>query len=514
MKSFITLVILLLVLITACNHNRKDLEHEDQAGQPGSPEGEHAHDAEPKFYYTVYGNKFEVFAEADPLVAGEQSNLLVHITRLQDFKPLDTAMVTATLIIDDYYHTEMSGVLIRKGIYRFLIHPEAAGEGSLVLTIKTGTGDDTIMVPKVNAFAEHNSAHEAAEMNHVEEVNSVPFSKEQSWKIDFATEFPEVRPLGEVIKTTAQVEPANSNEFMMVARAGGIVSIVSDDLLEGQEVVSGEILFNITGGSMAENDVSVRFTEAVNNYERALADYERIRELAKENIVTQRELLEARQEYENAKALYDNLQNNFNEKGQQVTSPLNGFIRRIHVRNGEYVEAGTPLVSITRNQRLVLTAHLPLKYSRIIGKVTSANIRDVVGNNFFSLAQLNGVIISGGNAAAADNHLIPISMLIDNNGEFMPGTFAEVYLKTTSEKNKLTVPLASLLEEQGVYFIWVQLTPELFEKRMIIPGVNDGVNVEIAEGLSPDERIVSRGGIMIKLAESTGTIDAHAGHVH
>jgi hypothetical protein len=37
---------------------------------------------------------------------------------------------------------------------------------------------------------------------------------------------------------------------------------------------------------------------------------------------------------------------------------------------------------------------------------------------------------------------------------------------------------------------------------------------EIKTGLNSGERVVTKGAILIKLAQATGTLDAHSGHVH
>ena len=70
------------------------------------------------------------------------------------------------------------------------------------------------------------------------------------------------------------------------------------------------------------------------------------------------------------------------------------------------------------------------------------------------------------------------------------------------------------MEEQGNYFVYVQVTPELFEKREVKIGTTDGVSTEIQKGITSIERIVTKGAILIKLTQSTGTLDAHSGHVH
>jgi hypothetical protein len=150
----------------------------------------------------------------------------------------------------------------------------------------------------------------------------------------------------------------------------------------------------------------------------------------------------------------------------------------------------------------------------MLGSITSANIRTLHDNQTYSLEQLNGKVLSYGKSANNDNYLIPFVLQVENNGNFISGSFVEIYLKACSNNLALVIPTTSLLEEQGSYFVWVQVTPELFEKREVFVGGTDGINTEISKGIAANERIVARGAMLIKLAQATGTLDAHSGHVH
>jgi hypothetical protein len=143
-----------------------------------------------------------------------------------------------------------------------------------------------------------------------------------------------------------------------------------------------------------------------------------------------------------------------------------------------------------------------------------ANIRTLQDNQLYSLKKLNGKVLSYGRTTNDDNYLIPVSLQIDNTGNFVSGGFVEIYLKTLTNAQANTVPNEALLEEQGIFFVYVQITPELFEKREVKIGATDGAKTEILNGLTANERIVSRGAILVKLAQATGTLDAHSGHVH
>lgn len=310
------------------------------------------------------------------------------------------------------------------------------------------------------------------------------------------------------------MQSAQGDEIIIGAKTSGIVKFSGKNITEGKSISNGQNLFTISGNGMADNNSAVRFTEAKNNYEKAASEYERSKELAKDKIVSEKDLLAAKTQFENAKAVFDNLNQNFNAAGQNVTSPFNGFIKQLFVQNGQFIEAGQPIAMVSQNKTLVLKAEVQQKYAPVLGTVQSANVRTLNDDKTWSLEELNGKIISSGKTTNSDNYLIPLSLQIDNKGGFIPGSFVELYLKTITNSNALTIPNSALMEQQGVYFVFVQINPELFEKREVKTGASDGLKTEIQSGINQNERIVTKGAILIKLSQASGTLDAHSGHVH
>ncbi|MCL2326935.1 MAG: hypothetical protein FWC39_00325, partial [Bacteroidetes bacterium] len=96
----------------------------------------------------------------------------------------------------------------------------------------------------------------------------------------------------------------------------------------------------------------------------------------------------------------------------------------------------------------------------------------------------------------------------------LPGSFVELFIKTQTNAQALTVPNEAIIEEMGNHFVFVQLAPELFEKQFVEIGVTDGLRTEIVKGISANDRIVSKGAIFVKLAQASGALDPHAGHAH
>jgi cobalt-zinc-cadmium efflux system membrane fusion protein len=472
------------------------------------------HGSEEKLQLTSYSSNIEVFAELDPFVKGQNSGILSHFTWLDNFKPLEEGEITISLIIGNKGIKQTLLKPTRNGIYSFDITPDTEGKGQIIFDIKTEKGDFQVVVPGVTVYSTEKEAYDAADKAIVSKTNTTVFTQEQSWKIDFGTELPISEPFGQVIKTTAQVLSAQGDEILVSAKTNGMVLFLADNVLEGKSVSNGQVLFSISGSGLSENNSAVRFVEAKSNFEKAKAEYERAKELAKDKIVSEKDLQKAKDQYDNAKAVYDNLSNNFNASGQNVSSPMTGFVKQLFVQNGQYVEVGQPIVSVSQNKTLLLRAEVQQKYAPILSTISTANIRTLQDNSTYTLEQLNGRVVSFGKSTNNDNYLIPISFEIDNKGSFVSGGFVELYIKTLTNSMALTIPISAIMEEQGNYFVYVQITPELFEKREVKIGATDGLKVEIQSGLSSTERVVTKGAILIKLAQATGTLDAHSGHVH
>ena len=246
---------------------------------------------------------------------------------------------------------------VRTGIYLFELTPTVAGSGKIVFDVETPTGKHQIILPDITVYTNEHDAHEAAAAEAIASSEGVVFTKEQSWKVDFATTEARNEPFGQVIRTTAQIQPSQGDERIVAAKAGG-TAFFEVNITEGKAVTAGQTLFTIDGSATADNNLAVRYTEAESEYNRAKADYERKTELAKENIVSQSDLLLAKTDFANAEANYNNLRNNFSAGRQSISSPINGYVTSVLVGNGQFVEAGQPVLVVSQNRDLFLKAEL------------------------------------------------------------------------------------------------------------------------------------------------------------
>lgn len=396
-----------------------------------------------------------------------------------------------------------------QGIYRFCVRAEAEGEANLVFS----ADGQRASIP-VRVFGSASEASEYAESLEVRSSNGAVFPKEKSWSVDFATEEAVLEPFGQVIRATSRVQPSQEEVFTVSALTDGVVSIGAKALVEGREVRKGETLCIVKGSGTADENLATKYARAEADYNFARNEYERKKALASDRIVSESELRQAEAAFEIAKAVFENLKGNFDASGQSAKSPIEGFMTSVTVSNGQFVRAGDPIATVSRSRSLLVVAEIQPRYSACLKDICGATFKDMDSGRIWTLDELGGKVVSYGKSVSSDSPLIPVTFSVPNKGGFIPGSFLQTRIITRSETPAITLPTTSLIEEQGNYFVYRQLTPEYFEKTPVTIGASDGLRTEIRSGLSAGERVVSKGAMFVKLAQASGALDPHAGHNH
>lgn len=362
---------------------------------------------------------------------------------------------------------------------------------------------------------EHETAEEHAGHNHESKAtkhsDEIIFPKAQAAKTTF--EVREIQPasFNQVVKTTGQVLAAPGDEAVIVATSNGVVSFSSNKLTEGTKVQKGQSLLQISSKDIAEGDY---YTKVKATYEAAKASYDRAEALVKDKIISQKEFESTKLEFENAKTAYNAVSNNKTAKGVSVNAPINGHMKNILVKEGEYITVGQPLATVSQNQRLVLRAEVSQRYYNAMQSVKSANFKTPYDNKVYSLEDLNGRLLSFGKTSNENSFFIPVSFEFDNKGEVIPGSFVEVYLISSPIENTLSIPVSALTNEMGIYYVYVQIDEEGYRKQEVALGANNGKEVQIIKGLHPGDRVVTQGAYQVKMASASGAIPHGHSHEH
>ncbi len=501
-KAIISFVIV-AVLLASCNNDEHGHLHEDESHTGVEPE---------PLAYTLYTDKSELFVEFKPLVVGKVSKFAAHFTQLgENFKAVTEGSVTVSLSRSKTQLTDYAEKPSSPGIFRLALNPEDPGPYQLAFDIQTKEFSDKIIIESINVYPDTKTALANQEGQEIGE--EIVYLKEQAWKIDFANMEVKRRPFTEIIKTTGRIMPTYGDEVIITAKSSGIITFGNNKKLIGSPVDSGETLFIIAGTGLTEGNLDTKYKEAKNNYEKIKIDFVRAKGLLKSNIISQKRFQETQLRYKNAQTTFNTIEKNYTAGGHKITSPIHGFIINVMISEGEYVEIGQSIASVSQNRKLILKAEVPQKYFSKLNSISSANFITAYDSKIFSTDSLNGKLISYGKNIKDNAYYIPVNFEIDNNGEIIPGSFVEVFLKTHVIKDALVIPYSALIEEQGNYFAYVQTSGEGFQKRELKTGANDGMNVQVLAGIKEGERVVIKGGYQIKLATMSGKMPAH-GHEH
>jgi cobalt-zinc-cadmium efflux system membrane fusion protein len=502
----------LAILLSSCNNQKNKTNDDHHAHEDighGALAGSHA--ALEPLSYTVYTDKLELFVEFKPLVVGEVSKFAAHFTFLgKRFKAVATGDVLVSLVGKGDQPKFRSNEPSSPGIFRLALKPINSGTYDLIFEVNTGGFTDKIVIKDVTVFNDVTSVvgDSSNEIN-----DEISYLKEQAWKVDFATKEVLRGSFSEIIKTTGEILTAQGDEVVVTAKSSGIISFGSNQKQIGSAIRADELLLNISGDGLTEDNLDVKCAEAKAIYDKCEVDFDRAMALVKDKIISQKDFEEVKLKYDNAKTAHVAMSNNYSKSGQQVVSPFNGYIKNLMVIEGQYVEIGQPIAKVAQNKRLMLKAEVPQKHFSKLSSITSANFKTAYDDEIYSTDSLNGKLISYGKNTSDNSFYIPVNFEIDNKGDLISGSFIELFLKARTIGNSLYIPLTSVMEEQGNYYAYVQTSGEGFQKRVLKLGANDGVNVVVLSGIQVHERVVTTGGYSIKLTSMSGTMPAH-GHEH
>ena len=333
----------------------------------------------------------------------------------------------------------------------------------------------------------HDHEHEAGGTH----PGEIVFKKALAEAVGLQTVTVNPAPFTDVIKTSGRVMAAQGEESVIVATVPGVISFGSLPFVDGTAVRKGQAVLSIASNALSDGDVAARAKFA---YETAKKEYERMQALVGDKIVSAKDFEQARLNYENAKVAYEAIAGKQTAKGVSVVSPLNGYLKNIQVKEGDYVSVGQPLATISQNNRLVLRADVSERYYNDLPMIQTANFMTPYDNALYKF-------------------YVPVTFEFDNKGAVIPGSFVEIFLLTKPMENVLSVPVSALIEEQGVYSVFIRLDEEGYKKQWVTLGANNGSEVQILSGLKPGDEVVTRGAYQIKLSSASNAIPAHS-HSH
>lgn len=507
MAKYLGLVVLVLIF-SACSKATYET-HDHSAGDGHEEENGHVHghgggEIE-NIRFTEFSDNYELFAEMTPLIKGEESEFVVHYTKLSDFKPITDGSLTIELngsIKEKIYVEKIS----RAGIFIKRFTPQGTGDVNIQFIYDNGSFFDTIKVDSQKCYP---SMHDA-QHDEIPAEEGIIYLKEEAWKVDFALKQINLTDFSETAKATGKVLNIPSEEIAVTASSAGIVQITDPSIIPGKKIAAGQQMFKIKSGVLRDDNLELSYSKAKSDYERFKKDFGRISELHKSKIASEKEFLDAKSSFEKAEAIFNGYSTSSDGKDLSVKTSKAGFIKQIFVKQGEFVEAGATLAIVTNNNRMLLQVDIPsAEYSKL-GLVSDANIK--VRDKVYKLSELNGKL-TGSPVVSGSTSYVSLYFEIENKINLMPNALISVYLLGNNNPNSISIPKESVWEDLGHYFVFVQKHGELYEKREISISGFDGSNYKVGSGINAGEVIVSKGVYKVMLASKSSELPSHS-HAH
>lgn len=356
--------------------------------------------------------------------------------------------------------------------------------------------------------------HEADEHDHDADEHAghsaeITFTEAQAKAAGLRLVTVEPGEFAEVVEVTGRLLPAQGDEATVSATMAGIVSQATKNLADGAAVRQGQQLFVINASAMADGNPAAAARAELEAARKALA---RAEQLAAEKLLPQRELDEARSRFRTAEAAARSLGNE--TRTRAVAAPFTGYVKEVLVRPGDYVQPGQPLATVTQSQRLQLSADLPERHFALLPQIQDATFRlsyEPEGTAH-CVSEMGGSLVSKGKASSATGFSVPVTFELPNRGRLVSGSFAQVYLQGAARKGVITVPNEALTEAQGLFFVYVQIHPERYQRQEVTIGATDGRRTEIRSGLTAGQHVVAQGATQVRLAANATVIPE--GHSH
>ncbi|MGA1133104.1 MAG: efflux RND transporter periplasmic adaptor subunit [Prochlorotrichaceae cyanobacterium] len=181
-----------------------------------------------------------------------------------------------------------------------------------------------------------------------------------------------------------------------------------------------------------------------------------------------------------------------------VNAPIAGVLGNLDVKQGDYVEVGDTLTTITNNQALEIELPVPVEYRERLKPNLVVELRDYSTETVLAEGQVDFV------SPTVDNRTqsILVKAKVDNSeGTLQDAQQVEARI-LWSEAPGILVPTEAIVRFGGQTFIFVAKTEEnalIAEQRPITLGNLQGNAYHVLEGLSAGEQIVVSG--MLNLSD-------------
>jgi RND family efflux transporter MFP subunit len=174
---------------------------------------------------------------------------------------------------------------------------------------------------------------------------------------------------------------------------------------------------------------------------------------------------------------------------EKVYAPFDGVVTAREVDTGQLIDpgAGKELFHMQAIQTLRVYANLPQLYTESVkrGEKIGLSFPEHPGKLFY------GTLVRTADAIDPASRTLLVEIDVDNrDGQLLPGSLAQVHFKAPPAGAAFIVPAAALIFRKEGLQVGMVVNGNVTHLVPVVIGEDDGANVQIVAGLSPDDQVI------------------------
>ncbi|MDD3725941.1 MAG: efflux RND transporter periplasmic adaptor subunit [Candidatus Ratteibacteria bacterium] len=343
-----------------------------------------------------------------------------------------------------------------------------------------------------NAIVRNIMKRRGNEVKEEEEVVKIPVKITQVQKGD----------VREVVSTSGDIQPWS--KVTVFSKVTGEVEKMFVD--KGQYVKKGGQIAQVDykNNALTVKQIENQLKSARINYENLKKDYERMKELFNQKVISEKKLDDARTACESAYHQVESLEAQLGLakiklEDTKITSPISGLVAERFIDEGEIITEASmsksaPLVTIVEMDTVKIVVRVGEKKISKVKKGQQVEIKvDAYPEKLFM-----GKVYNIAPVTDTETRTTEVEISVNNpNYLLKPGMFARANIIVTSHKNVIVIPFDAIVEREGKKCVFV-VEGNYVKMREITTGLQEADKIEVTSGLTENENIVIEGQNTVK----------------
>ena len=265
---------------------------------------------------------------------------------------------------------------------------------------------------------------------------------------------------------------------------------------EGDEVSEGAVLARLDGDRLR-----LELNESRARLNKMRRDFERNKELREKGLLSEGDFEKLRFDLEALEASFNlaTLELDYTK----IRAPINGVVSERYIKIGTTIRVGDPAFRVTSFDPLVAYLHVPEREYRQIrsGQPVAIDIDALADQRVFSEVTRISPVVD------PETGTFKITIEIrDEERRIKPGMFGRMSIVYDRHDNVLQIPRSAVIEDRGNETVFIVEDGEAV-RRAVQTGYGSEGLVEITEGLSDEDNVVTVGHVGLKPGAKVKVID-------